>query len=206
VLSDVVAAMTAIAAARATALGLDNVRTRVLDLEDIDEPDESYDVVLCREGLMFALDPARAAGEIQRVTRRGGRVALAVWGARECNPWLSVVFDAMSAQLATPVPPPGVPTPFSLGDADALAGLLSTAGLVDVDVTPQPVPLRVDSFDEWWARTSALTGPLANVVRALPEDAQRALRNRLQDAVHPYETSTGLDFPGITLLATARRA
>ena len=59
VLSDVVPEMTAIAAARARALELTNVRTRELDLEQIDEPDAAYDVVLCREGLMFALDPAR---------------------------------------------------------------------------------------------------------------------------------------------------
>ena len=37
-----------------------NVRTAVLDLEQIDQPDESYDVVLCREGLMFAVEPDRA--------------------------------------------------------------------------------------------------------------------------------------------------
>src|SRR5262245_21532742 len=58
VLSDVVPEMTAIAAARATALGLGNVHTRELDLDRIDEPDIAFDVVLCREGLMFALDPA----------------------------------------------------------------------------------------------------------------------------------------------------
>ena len=54
VLSDVAAEMTAIAAARAEVLGLSNVSTRELDLEHIDEPDHSYDAVLCREGLMFA--------------------------------------------------------------------------------------------------------------------------------------------------------
>ena len=61
VLSDVVAEMTSIAAARADARGLTNVRTCVLDLERIEQPDSSYDVVLCREGLMFAPDPVRAA-------------------------------------------------------------------------------------------------------------------------------------------------
>ena len=71
---------------------------------------------------MFATDPARAAGEIRRVLRPGGRAAVAVRGPRERNPWLAVVFDAVSAQVGAPVPPPGVPGPFSLGDADGLAG------------------------------------------------------------------------------------
>src|SRR5262245_21878772 len=58
VVSDVAPEMAAIAARRAEALGLRNVRTRVLDLEQIDEPDASYDAVVCREGLMLVPDPA----------------------------------------------------------------------------------------------------------------------------------------------------
>src|SRR5215218_11323287 len=56
VLSDIASEMTQIAAKRAQALGLDNVTTVVLDIENIDQPDAAYDVVLCREGLMFAVD------------------------------------------------------------------------------------------------------------------------------------------------------
>src|SRR3954469_17877698 len=59
VLSDVAVEMTAIAAARAEEAGVRNVSTAVLDLEQIDQPDDSYDVILCREGFMFALDPAQ---------------------------------------------------------------------------------------------------------------------------------------------------
>jgi ubiquinone/menaquinone biosynthesis C-methylase UbiE len=205
VLSDVVAEMTAIASARADAAGLDNVTTLELDLEHIDQPDGAYDVVLCREGLMFAPDPARAAREIARVLRPGGRVAIAVWGPRERNPWLGVVLDSVSAQLGKPAPPPGVPGPFSLDDADELAALLDDAGLTDVVVDEAPVPMHVGSFDEWWARTSDLAGPLATILSSLPEEAAVALRARAREAARPYETPAGLEFPGVTLLATARR-
>jgi SAM-dependent methyltransferase len=204
VLSDVVAEMTAIASARADALGLGNVSTRELDLERIDEPDASYDVVLCREGLMLVPDPARAAREIRRVLRPGGRVALAVWGPRARNPWLGVVFDSVSAQLGRPVPPPGVPGPFSLDDPDRLAALLGDAGLLEVSVTEIPTPLRADSSEEWWRMTCALAGPLARLLASLPDAAQRALRARVREAIVPYETpGGGLEFPGLTLLAAA---
>ena len=205
VLSDVVAEMTAIAGARAAAAGADNVQARVLDIESIDEPDASYDVVLCREGLMFAPDPARAASEIRRVLRPGGRVAIAVWGPRERNPWLGLVFDAVSAQTGTPVPPPGVPGPFSLGDSATVVALLADAGLADVQISELPTPLRAGTFEEWWARTSALAGPLAKILAALPEGAAQALRERLRDAVRPYTTPSGLEIPGLTLIASARQ-
>ena len=202
VLSDVAAEMTAIASARADALGVGNVSTRVLDLENIEEPDDAYDVVLCREGLMFATDPAGAAREIRRVLRPGGRVAIAVWGPRERNPWLGLVFDAVSAQTGRPVPPPGIPGPFSLSDPDRLHALLADAGLADVTVTEASVPLRASSFEEWWERTSALAGPLAKILASLPAAAADALRQRLQEATVGYRTPTGLEFPGVSLIAT----
>jgi len=205
VLSDVASEMVAIAAQRAAALGLDNVSTRVLDIEQIDEPDGAYDVVLCREGLMFAVDPARAAREIQRVLRPGGRAAVAVWGPRERNPWLAVILDAVSAQLGAPVPPPGVPGPFSLSDPERLAAILSGAGLTDVSVRELPVPLRAGSFEEWWNRTAALAGPLAKILQSLSPAAVEAIQARLRDTIRPYETAGGFELPGITLIAAGHR-
>src|SRR6266508_2827117 len=203
VISDVVAEMTSIAAARAEASGLENVSTKVLDLERIDEPDESYDVVLCREGLMLVPDPARAAHEIRRVLRPGGRVAIAVWGPRARNPWLGIVFDTVSAQMGAPTPPPGIPHPFSLDDPDKLAGLLSDAGLSEVIVGELPTPYHAASFEEWWERSCSLAGPLAQKLASLPPQAVQALRARAREAVSVYETPTGLEFPGVSLLAAA---
>jgi SAM-dependent methyltransferase len=206
VLSDIAAEMTAIASARAKARGLGNVTTRVRDLEQIDEPDRSFDVVLCREGLMLVPDPARAAREIQRVLRPGGRASFAVWGPRERNPWLGVMFDAVSAQLGCPVPPTGIPGPFSLQDADKLAALLADAQLSDVVVSELPVPLSARSFEEWWTARCALAGPLTQILASIPEDAIQAIRDRARDATGPYKSRQGLEFPGVALLASGRRA
>jgi SAM-dependent methyltransferase len=206
VMSDVVSEMTSIAAERAARLGLANVRARDLDLEAIAEPDASFDVVLCREGLMLVPDPARGAREMRRVLRPGGRLALAVWGPRAENPWLGILFDAVTALTGEPVPPPGLPGPFSLDDADALSSVLTDAGLAEVTVERWATPQRVGSFAEWLRMTSALAGPLAKRLEALPEPAARELRDRLRVATAPYETGDGLELPGVSLVASARRA
>jgi SAM-dependent methyltransferase len=204
VLSDIAAEMTAIASERAAARGLRNVTARVLDLEQIDEPDGSYDVVLCREGLMLVPDPERAMWEIRRVLRPGGRVALAVWGPRERNPWLGVMFDAMSAQLGCRVPPAGVPGPFSLANVEELGALLRDAELSEVSVTELSVPLRAGSFGEWWTARCALAGPLTTILASLPADVRDLIRARAEEAARPYETRDGLEFPGVALLASGR--
>lgn len=204
VLSDVVPEMTEIAAGRARERGLANVTTRVLDLEAIDEPDDSYDVVLCREGLMLVLDPGRAVAEIRRVLRPGGRAGLAVWGPRAGNPWLGALFDAVGAQLGAPVPPPGIPGPFSLDDAERLAAVLEDGGLTGVAVEPLDAPLRVDSFERWWSHTTALAGPLAKMLAALPDEARDAIRERARTALEAHTSDDGLEIPGLTLVGHGR--
>ena len=84
VLSDVVAEMTAIAAGRAARRGLRERAAPACSTSSAStSPTARYDVVLCREGLMFAVDPAAAAREIAACcapaggsrSRSGGRAS-----------------------------------------------------------------------------------------------------------------------------------
>ncbi|MGA9370846.1 MAG: methyltransferase domain-containing protein [Solirubrobacterales bacterium] len=203
VLSDVAPEMTAIAASRANENGLTNVTTQELDLEQIDQPDGSYDAALCREGLMLAVDPARAAAEIRRVLKPGGRAVVTVWGPRERNPWLGAMLDAVGAQLGGTVPPPGVPGPFSLDGREKLHAALTGGGFEDVDVEEVEVPWLGSSFDQWWQVTAALAGPLAKLLEAQPAEAIEAIRAHAREALGEYETASGLEIPGVTLVGTA---
>lgn len=203
VITDVAPEMVAIAAERASDGELANVSTAVRDIEQIAEPDTAFDVVLCRDGLMFAVEPQRGANEIRRVLRSGGRAAIVVWAERSRNPWLGLVFDAVTDELGVQVPPPGIPGPFSLGEPDKLSKLLGEAGFVDVTIAEVHVPLRAPDFDTWFNRVSMLAGPLARVIGALNPEVRTGLLDRLRRSVAPYTTASGIELPGVALLATA---
>jgi SAM-dependent methyltransferase len=205
VLSDVAPQMTEIAAERAQARGLRNVSTRELDLEAIEEPDESYDAVLCREGLMLVPEPGRASSEIRRILRSGGRASISVWGPRERNPWLTAMLDAIGAQLGGSFPPPGVPGPLSLGEDGKLLEALSKGGFADVEIQEVEVPWTGADFEEWWRRTTALAGPVAKLLEAQPPEAVEAIRDHARKSLSRYETADGLEIPGVTLVGNARR-
>jgi SAM-dependent methyltransferase len=204
VMTDVAPEMVAIARDRAEQAGLTNVETREADIEAIDEPDAAYDVVVSREGLMFALEPARAFGEIRRVLRPGGRMAAAVWGPRPENPWLGAILDVVGEHLGREMPPPGIPGPFSLSDAANLEGLLRGAGFEDVAVREVPLTRRYASFEHWWEMTTSLAGPVAGLIKSLPDDGRAALRERAAELTRGYEMDGGLNFPAVALRTSGR--
>ncbi len=205
VLSDIASEMTAIAARRSKVCGLANVTTRELDLERIDCPDACFDAVLCRDGMMFVLDPATAAREALRVLRPAGRAVFAVWGPRERNPWLGVLFDAVTAQLGIAVPPPGIPGPFSLDAPGALEALLAPAGFTDITVHEVPVPMHAASIDEWWSVIPSLAGPLAQVLASLPAELAAAIRTDAEVALAGFATRDGYELPGISVVGVGHR-
>ncbi len=210
VLSDVAPEMVAIASERASRLArvggaTTQVTAQVLDLEQIDMPDDSFDIVVCREGLMFALDPVRAAREIARVLRPGGRAAFAVWGPRDRNPWLGVLADAVHLHTGTPVPPTGTPGPFSLGADGALETTLTAAGLEQVSVQRVDVPTHDASFEDYWQLRIDLAGPLKQRLAALPAQDLIAIREMVRDGLSRYQTPDGLRVPGLAYVGSARR-
>lgn len=202
VLSDIAPEMMAVAARRADELSLTNVAIRRLDLDRIAEPSASFDVVLCREGLMFAGDPVRSASDILRILRPGGRSALSVWAAREANPWLGILGRSITRELAQPAPSSG-PNPFSLGDPERLGAVLAQAGFREVTIESLPVPRRIATFEDWWRWVMALA-PIARSVASLPEQTVSRVRARAREEMAAFETGDGLEIPGLALIASGR--
>jgi SAM-dependent methyltransferase len=77
------------------------------DVEALDLPAHSFDAVLSRWGLMFAVDRRRTLADLHRLLAPGGVLAAAVWGPPEANPMTSLGFRTLAAGL--PDPPPGRP-------------------------------------------------------------------------------------------------
>ena len=114
--SDFSTAMLELAQRRGDKLGVHNVEFRELDAEDLDLQENSVDGVVCRWGYMLMPNPAIALGETRRVLRPGGRLAFAVWGSGDRNPWSSLAGRILVAHGHMPPPDPGEPGMFVLGE------------------------------------------------------------------------------------------
>jgi ubiquinone/menaquinone biosynthesis C-methylase UbiE len=152
---------------RAEAEGLANISFEVADAEALPYPDGSFDVVLSTFGVMFAPDHGRAAAEMTRVCRRGGRIGLASWTpAGFVGQLLRLVAGYMP-------PPAGVQSPALWGTDAHLRELFP--GVTKIEHTSRLFAFRYRSPEHWVEVFRRFYGPTYTAFRALDADRQEAL-------------------------------
>jgi SAM-dependent methyltransferase len=159
------------ARARAAADGL-ALELREADAEALPFADEAFDAVLSTFGVMFTPDQERAARELLRVCRPGGRIALASWTP---DGFIGKVFRAIGAHVP---PPAGVRSPALWGTEARLAELFDD-GARELRAARRQFAFRyrspahfVEVFRTWY-------GPVHRAFAALPPEGRRELEREL---------------------------
>ncbi len=196
--------MLEVARARATRLGIDNVEFKRIELEWIDLDTASVDVVLCKWGLMFTIDPESALREVRRVLRPGGRIALAAWDEPAHNAWATIPTDALIELGHAEEPDPAAPGMFILSAPGRLQELLESAGLVDVVIDAVPTPRSFAGVEEYVAETREISSVFGEIFGRLSDEERKAVGAKIAELAQPYIAADGsVRFTGRSLVAAA---
>ncbi len=160
-----------VAAARSR---LPEVDIRAAPAEALPFADQSFDAALAQLVVHFMRDPAAGVGEMARVTRPGGVVAVCVWDHAGGRGPLSP-FGAAVAEVDPAAPDESSLTGAAQGQLEVL---LRAGGLGDVQGAELTVGRDYASFEDWWEPYTLGVGPAGDHVRTL--DA--AGRDRLVEA------------------------
>ena len=189
--TDINAGMLEIARDFAARHDLPNIQWRQSDAVSLTLPDETFDVVLCQQGLQFMPDRAAAMAEMARVLAPGGRLAVSVW--RSVSPFgtaLSEVFDRRFG-AGTSAPWQVV---YSLGDRDELRALSVDAGLLNSRVHFDIKFLRHP--DPQVFIQGALAGsPVAEIFSGVSEAERADIVGEIANALKYYQDDAGLAVP-----------
>lgn len=166
---------------RAQAEGLP-LTTQVADAEDLPFEDDSFDAVLSTVGVMFTPDPERAAGELIRVVRPGGRIGLANWTPEG---YVGKMFRVVGQHVT---PPAGVPSPLAWGTDARIEELLGSA--CDVRIERRSFTFRSRSPHDFFDTFRQFYGPLVQANAALDEAGQASLRDQLVELADSHNRNT----------------
>lgn len=171
VITDFAPQMVEIAREFAARDGLGNVTCTPADAHALPFPDDAFEVVTCRLGIMFFWDSARALAEVRRVLRPGGRAVFLVWGPPEQNEFIRLVTGPFKQRR----PPPGVSQQFSYAAPGKLGGELQAAGFTSVVEEARVVRISWPGTpEELWQRQYEVSAPMRPYFNSFSETERAA--------------------------------
>ena len=157
--------------ARAAAEGL-NIRFQEADAEQLPFGESEFDVVLSTYGVMFTANQEKAASELARVTRPGGRIGLANWTPAG---FIGQLFKIMGRYIP---PAPGVRAPSLWGTEERLRELFG-GRVAALQAAKRHFVFRYRSPRHWLEVFRTWYGPMHKAFGALDEGKQAALAEDL---------------------------
>jgi ubiquinone/menaquinone biosynthesis C-methylase UbiE len=185
--------------------GLGNVTFELADAQVHPFGPERFDIAISRFGVMFFGDLAAAFTNIGRALRRGARLTLLVWQARELNEWTLVFHRALSGTEELPALP-ATGNAYSLADPGYTRGILEAAGFTDICFTDVAEPVWYgDTVDEAAETVCSLPSMMA-LIEPFDEAGRARAIGRLRAALATRDTGQGIWFGSRTWIITGRRS
>jgi ubiquinone/menaquinone biosynthesis C-methylase UbiE len=158
------------------------IEFRDADAEALPFEDERFDAVVSTFGVMFTPNQERAAAEMVRVCRRGGRIGLASWTPEG---FIGQVFKTIGKHVP---PPPGVKSPALWGTRARIDELFAPHAEW-IETTSRNFVFRYRSPAHWLDIFRTFYGPVLKTFAALEPAAQAALQRDLIDLIDQFNRS-----------------
>jgi SAM-dependent methyltransferase len=179
--TDYVGALLDAGRARAKAEG-HTIRFEEADAENLPFPDASFDVVLSTFGVMFTPNQDKAAAELARVCRPGGRIGLANWTPES---FIGQLFKTIGKYVP---PAPGLRSPGLWGTQARLEELFGTTARA-IRANEREFTFRYHSPTHWIEVFRTYYGPMGKTFGALDADRQAAFTDDLLTLMHSRNRS-----------------
>ena len=156
---------------RATADGLP-MQFQMADAEALPFQEEEFDIVVSTFGVMFTADHQRAASELLRVCRPGGKIGLANWTPEG---FIGQVFKIIAKYVS---PPPGAKSPAVWGTRNAMVDFFHMQA-TSIKVAERSFVFRYRSPGQWLEVFRTYYGPMLKAFAALSPAGQQGLERDL---------------------------
>ena len=143
------------------------IRFQEADAENLPFPDASFDAVMSTFGVMFTPNQDKAASELARVCKPGGRIGLANWTPES---FIGQLFKTIGKYIP---PAPGVKSPALWGTKARLEELFGKTAK-EIRTTSREFTFRYRSPAHWIEVFRTYYGPMNKTYGALDAEKQAA--------------------------------
>jgi ubiquinone/menaquinone biosynthesis C-methylase UbiE len=189
----------AIAEQSAKEAGLPNLETRLMDGENLELPDASFDAVICRFALMYFDHPIQGLQGIKRVLKSGGRVSVVVYGENG-SPEFSLALSTVRRWMGL-IDQGSQSAAHSLGTPGVLEQTFASAGFREVEVHAMTLPVRMSSAMECVHYLQDTSPTLRELLLPSSPEACKDAWKAVEKALSEFEGRTGFEIHHRVLVA-----
>lgn len=185
--------------------GLSNIETKVMDGENLQLEDGTFDAVISRVGLIYFPDQQKALKEMLRVLKPSGKVAAIVYSTPEKNKFFSVPVSIIRNRAKLPPPLPGQPGPFSLGAPGVIETAFTQAGFKNVKAELVDSPLELSSAKECVRFEKESFGALHQMMSGLNDSEKESVWHEIESELSKFESGGKFTGPCEMLVAVGEK-
>ena len=191
-----------IASERAQQRGLTNFSTQQADAHLLPFPDQRFDLVTSRFGVMFFQDCEMALREVHRVLKPGGRACFLTWGPFE-QPYWSSTIGIVVKHVGGPAIVPGGPDPFKFAQPGSLSSVMRKAGLNNVQEETKSLPWSwLGTAEEVWQYVQSVSTPFLALLQRVSAEKRDQLDYEVITAIQQYADGDSIRFGAVVALAS----
>jgi len=159
----------------------DRVRTAVMDGQNLDVPDASFDVAASIFGVLFFPDQGRGLRELCRVLIPGGRALVSTWAAPPRGEMSAILGNAMSKAMPN-APTPSEPPPWAaLGEASSFRQRMLDAGFSRAHVVELRHVWVFDALDTFTGMITRCAPPAVALFATMSSEQRGAFIDAVRD-------------------------
>jgi len=155
---------------------LSGIEAHVMDGQNLDLPDDSFDAAASVFGLIFFPDRVRGLSEMQRVLRPGGKAVLATWSTPPRVAVVSLFSDAVRDAMPDMPTPTDAPAIFSFADPARIEAEAREAGFSDVKTTSVTHMWRMPTPEHVWTDLAPASPVFQHILDKLDDDERERVR------------------------------
>jgi ubiquinone/menaquinone biosynthesis C-methylase UbiE len=184
---------------------LNNIETQVMDGENLSLPDNTFDVVISRVGLIYFPDQQKALREMWRVLKPGGRVAAIVYSTAEKNKFFSGPVSIIRRRANLPPPLPGQPGPFSLGAPGVIEDAYQKAGFKKIKSILVDSPVFMSSASQCVQFEKESFGALHQMLSGLTNEEKNSVWEEIEKELRAFEVNGSFVGPCEMIVAVGQK-
>lgn len=177
---DISEKMLSISRENANRRGIMNFETVCCNASMMPFDDNSFEAILCRNGIMFFNDIAAGLQEMYRILKVDGKIAVSTWGMLEKNLWANIVLDTITQITHHKSYNPHIPGMFYCMQPGFMTDWFENINLQEVKEEELTGIVEFGSVDQHWEFVTTVSAAVVNALKDLEPELKNEIREEVK--------------------------